>query len=81
MSTLTLEHEPSIENIEIHNNILTIELDDKRTVSVPLNWYPRLQNATVDELNDWQRKRVGRHIQQLLHRRLDSGNRLGINFL
>lgn len=54
MSTLTLEHEPSITNINIHDSILSIELDDERTVSIPLSWYPRLQNATTDELNDWQ---------------------------
>ena len=51
---MILNLETSIENILIQNNILTIELDDKRTVSVPLHRYPRMQNATVEDLNDWQ---------------------------
>jgi len=54
MSTLTLEYEPNITNLHIYNNILSIELDDERTISIPLSWYPRLQHATLDELKDWK---------------------------
>ncbi len=36
-----------------HTN-MHVNLTDGSTISVPLNWYPRLQNATVEELNDWQ---------------------------
>ncbi|NBO31691.1 MAG: DUF2442 domain-containing protein [Cyanobacteria bacterium WB6_1B_304] len=27
---------------------------DGRTLSVPLAWYPRLMNASVEERNDWR---------------------------
>ena len=36
-----------------HSNI-NVNLTDGSTISVPLNRYPRLQNATVEDLNDWQ---------------------------
>lgn len=36
-----------------HSNI-NVNLTDGSTISVPLHRYPRLQNATVEELNDWQ---------------------------
>ena len=33
---------------------LTVVLDDGRTVSVPLVWFPRLLNATDKERNEWE---------------------------
>jgi hypothetical protein len=33
---------------------LTVVLDDGRTISVPLVWFPRLFNANHRERNDWE---------------------------
>ncbi|MEW6533917.1 MAG: DUF2442 domain-containing protein [Thermodesulfobacteriota bacterium] len=33
---------------------LTVDLDDGRTISVPLVWYPRLLHATPEERNNWR---------------------------
>lgn len=33
---------------------VTVELDDGRTISVPLAWYPRLLHATPGERNNWR---------------------------
>lgn len=33
---------------------LTVVLDDGRTVSVPLMWFPRLRTATEKQRRDWE---------------------------
>jgi hypothetical protein len=33
---------------------LTVELDDGRTISVPIVWYPRLAHGTPEELAHWE---------------------------
>jgi len=49
MTTLTLEEEPTARRVECSGEALTLYLADGRTVSVPLNWYPRLAFATPEE--------------------------------
>lgn len=33
---------------------LVVDLDDGRSVSVPLEWFPRLRDATDTQRNHWQ---------------------------
>ena len=33
---------------------LTVELEDGRTISVPLAWYPRLLHASQSDRDEWQ---------------------------
>ena len=33
---------------------LTVELEDGRTISVPLAWFPRLLHASQSDRDDWQ---------------------------
>ena len=33
---------------------VTVELDDGRTISAPIAWYPRLLHATPEERNNWR---------------------------
>lgn len=54
MITLLLEKEPVITSITINGKNLTVNLDDGRSISVPLEWYPRLVHASVQERNHWQ---------------------------
>jgi hypothetical protein len=54
MITLVLEQEPVITNIAVNEKSLIINLDDGRSISVPLEWYPRLVHASVQERNHWQ---------------------------
>jgi len=43
MSISTIEIQPTLaEHISINEESLTIDFVDGRTVSVPLEWYPRL---------------------------------------
>ena len=45
---------PDAMAIEVTEDMLTAELSDGRTISVPLSWYPRLVHATPDERNNWE---------------------------
>jgi len=40
--------------ISITDDSLFVDLSDGRTISVPLEWYPRLVHATLDERNHWR---------------------------
>jgi hypothetical protein len=45
---------PNAVAVKSTNEALTVELNDGRTISVPLAWYPRLQNATPKERGNWR---------------------------
>ena len=50
MSTLTVEARVArVQHVAITEDALTVDLADGRTLSVPLAWYPRLQNASRKE--------------------------------
>jgi hypothetical protein len=36
------------------DDVLVVELEDGRTISVPLTWYPRLLHASQKDRDDWQ---------------------------
>ena len=40
---------PKIVAVRVSEDTLSVDLDDGRTVSVPLSWYPRLAYATERE--------------------------------
>lgn len=44
--TLTL---PRAVEVRVTDDTLTVDLDDGRTISVPLGWYPRLAHGTPEE--------------------------------
>ena len=48
--------------IAIAEDTLTAELMDGRTISVPLDWYPRLVHATPEERNNWEIHAGGQHL-------------------
>lgn len=43
-----------INNVAITEDTLTVDLVDGRTVSVPLEWYPRLVHGTTAERQNWR---------------------------
>ncbi len=45
---------PRAEDVEVTEDTLTLDLSDGRTISVPLEWFPRLLNATPQERNNWR---------------------------
>ena len=45
---------PEAERVAVTADTLTAELSDGRTISVPLDWYPRLIHATPQERDNWE---------------------------
>jgi len=55
MSTSTVEvGVPEVGRVTVTDDTLTAELADGRTISVPLDWYPRLVHATPQERDGWR---------------------------
>jgi hypothetical protein len=55
MTTSTIAIEiPAVLDIAVTSDTLTVELEDGRTLSVPLAWYPRLVHGSPDERNNWR---------------------------
>ena len=45
---------PNIENLVVTEDTLTMDLNDGRTLSVPLAWFPRLLHGTPEERRNWR---------------------------
>lgn len=54
MSTLALEADERVANVECSDDTLKVDLMDGRTIIVPLAWYPRLANASEAERKNWR---------------------------
>lgn len=55
MNTSAIETDiPKAENVKLTDDTLSVELNDGRTISVPLEWFPCLVHATVEERNNWR---------------------------
>jgi hypothetical protein len=54
MSTLLLEIEPLATKVVVTEDEFTVDLADGRRIIVPLAWYPRLLNASVEERQNWR---------------------------
>ena len=42
------------QSLTITDDVLSVDLSDGRSISVPLSWYPRLNHATLSERNNWR---------------------------
>jgi hypothetical protein len=54
MPTLVITSEALAVDVSCSDEELTVVLDDGRTVSVPLMWFPRLLNATEKQKREWE---------------------------
>ncbi|MGB3789299.1 MAG: DUF2442 domain-containing protein [Phormidesmis sp.] len=54
MTTLILESDPLAAVVLVENNSLAVTLADGRSLTVPLEWYPRLLHASTAERIHWQ---------------------------
>ena len=52
MSSLTAD--VRVNNVVITGDNLTVELNDGRSISAPLAWYPRLLHGTPEERKNWR---------------------------
>ena len=49
-----LETMPVAINVALTNEKLIVDLEDGRSVAVPLAWYPRLLHGSTTERSNWQ---------------------------
>jgi len=42
------------QDVTVSGELLTVDLVDGRTVSVPISWYPRLVHAAPEERANWR---------------------------
>src|SRR5947199_9922542 len=67
MPTLVASSEAVAVDVSCSNDALTVVLEDGRTVSVPLVWFPRLLNATEKQRKEWGfiNDRIGIHWEEI----------------
>lgn len=56
MSTLLATAKPVAQaiDVEITDDSIDVTLADGRRISTPLEWFPRLRNATVTQRKNWR---------------------------
>ena len=52
MSSLVVE--AKAQDVQVTDDCLSVDLNDGRTISVPLAWYPRLLHGTKGERDNWR---------------------------
>lgn len=54
MSTLTNYKSKQASGLSFSKNKMKITMEDGREISIPLEWFPTLRNASPAELNNWR---------------------------
>ena len=55
MNTLAVEiRVPEALNVALTDDTLSVDLNDGRSISVPIAWFPRLLHSTEQERNNWR---------------------------
>ena len=54
MGILALAADERVADVKFKKDTLSVALQDGRTITVPLAWYPRLFNATVAQRKNWR---------------------------
>jgi hypothetical protein len=53
MNTL-IKTDEKVKNVYINEEIISVDLMDGRTITVPLTWYPKLLKATHQQRLNWE---------------------------
>lgn len=51
---ISAPEEPRAVSVEFVGEDLVVRLEDGRAVHVPMQWFPRLRDASREELADWR---------------------------
>jgi hypothetical protein len=82
-STANLEFELRATKVKVSDELLTVEFDDGRSVSEPVQWYPRLAHGTAKERANCEIDAFGIHWpdldEELSYKGLSLGWRSGEN--
>ena len=54
MGFSSIDIQPLAVDVSCNNESLSVALADGRMIRVPLEWYPRLLDATPKDRNNWQ---------------------------
>jgi hypothetical protein len=54
MGILAPSADERVKSVRCDNDILSVDLMDGRTITVPLAWYPRLLHATQPQRDRWE---------------------------
>jgi Protein of unknown function (DUF2442) len=54
MGTLAIRADERVKSIYFTEETISVDLMDGRTITVPLVWYPRLFNATPEQMAKWE---------------------------
>ena len=54
MTTLMLQTEPLAVDVAVTTTVLRVTLDDGRELSVPVEWFPRLRDASDADRANWR---------------------------
>ena len=54
MGILAPASDERIADVKLSEDTLSVSLMDGRTITVPLVWYPRLMNATLEQRQQWK---------------------------
>ena len=54
MASSATELDARAASVRVADSRLVINLVDGRVLSVPLEWFPRLQQATAEQFGDWR---------------------------
>lgn len=67
MSILSIKTDERVKNIDFTKDVISVDLMDGRIITVPLVWYPRLLNGTIDQITKWEicGGRYGIHWEEL----------------
>ena len=53
MNTLVKRNSPKAVEVWFEEKKLLVRIEDGREIAVPLEWFPKLRDATPKELNNW----------------------------
>ena len=54
MNTLQITREPVASAVHFDEYSVIFELEDGRSISAPLEWFPRLRDATSEQRSKWR---------------------------
>ncbi len=55
MGVLATNADERVKNVKISEDFISVDLMDGRSISVPLIWYPLLNNATSKQQLHWEK--------------------------
>ncbi len=54
MSILTISKSNKATDVIFNDSKMIVFIEDGREIAFPLEWFPKLRNATVEQLNKWR---------------------------